>query len=155
LRRRSRLLRLPFVVCLRLRMRSNCWEDETMTRPTFQGAGTRRLVTAGALSTTEITFGAAAFALAVVACAASAGCGIKFADPDGGADAMMEGSNQEGGAPSSCFIDGGTGDQCPAMGLVCCGQLCANTLTDPLNCGGCGVVCTAPNGACREAACQH
>src|SRR5580704_15569830 len=32
-RRRSRLLRLPLVVCLRLRIRSNCWDEETISRP--------------------------------------------------------------------------------------------------------------------------
>lgn len=36
-RRRSRLLRLPFVVCLRLRIRSNCCVEETISRPCCPG----------------------------------------------------------------------------------------------------------------------
>src|SRR5687767_197668 len=32
-RRRARLFHLPFCVALRLRMRSNCWVEETMVLP--------------------------------------------------------------------------------------------------------------------------
>lgn len=51
MRRRTRLLRLPAVVCLRLRIRSNCWVDETIAGSSFLGAahhGETRLSCQGA-----------------------------------------------------------------------------------------------------------
>ena len=103
-----------------------------------------------------VVFGAAAFVVAAgLAVGTGAACGIRFADADGGPDEMTVGGEQDGGGALGCFADGGVTDQCPSLGLVCCGQVCSNTASDPHNCGGCGVQCEAPNGACRQSSCQH
>jgi hypothetical protein len=41
---------------------------------------------------------------------------------------------------------------CADAGLADCGGVCADTLTDPVNCGGCGVVC-GPGWSCVSGVC--
>jgi hypothetical protein len=47
---------------------------------------------------------------------------------------------------------------CTNLGLAVCGNTCANLVTDPQNCGSCGVACTAPvngNAACVGGTCGY
>jgi Cys-rich repeat protein len=46
------------------------------------------------------------------------------------------------------------GQNCPS-GLDCCGNLCVNTRSDALNCGGCGMACTGSDTLCCNGECAN
>jgi hypothetical protein len=65
------------------------------------------------------------------------------AGADGSSDAPVADS---GGGP----CDGGA---C-TFGLHCCSNACINEMNDPLNCGGCGIVCSGSQSMCLGGSCQ-
>ena len=55
------------------------------------------------------------------------------------------------GLDTQALVDAVLASPCPA-GLTLCGGVCTNTLFDPNNCGGCGIVCpvTCSGGVCHD-----
>ncbi len=75
--------------------------------------------------------------------------------PNPDASTTDSGTNKDGGTGG----DGGTGSCNPACGSgrMCCGTTCINPDNDPLNCGGCGNVCSGStpycDGTCKPLPC--
>jgi len=67
-------------------------------------------------------------------CATGYSCRLESCDPNSSGD--------------NCVIDGGLSDG------VCCSGTCANTVADPLNCGGCGITCASLE-ICVDNACAE
>lgn len=64
-----------------------------------------------------------------------------------------DGGGGSGGGGSG---GGGGGKPCAVlctMGFICCDGACVNTRNDIHNCGGCGVVCSAPDDYCDGQKC--
>jgi hypothetical protein len=105
----------------------------------------------------------------VLGCKGNADCAISPADPKCDVNrhqcvACLVGSDcvapadrcsPAGQCVQDCNPDGGS-PTCAGAGKSCCTSLCIDTTKDPLNCGGCGIVCSSKNGtpSCNNSVCS-
>jgi cytochrome c peroxidase len=89
-------------------------------------------------------------------CADPTVCGVPVPPPMRDAGMPDAGMPPDASVPDVGPPDANVPDAFPCPpGFTMCGPMCIDTQNDPLNCGACGNVCTAPKLTCAMGSCVH